>query len=79
MADAALVVEGMTIVWTGARADVPAEWYSGRAANRTFEIPYIMPGLWECVPSYACFPFPAKTRYWFISLPRPSTPVVTGL
>ncbi|KAK6079177.1 amidohydrolase [Seiridium cupressi] len=45
VANAALVVENKIIVWVGPAAELPEEYTD--ASHRFFEIPYLMPGLWE--------------------------------
>jgi imidazolonepropionase-like amidohydrolase len=44
--DAALVIENKVIAWVGAQADLPKKYTDTR--HRSFEMPYLMPGLWEC-------------------------------
>jgi imidazolonepropionase-like amidohydrolase len=44
--DAALVIDGKLIAWVGAQADLPEKYSS--AALRIYEVPYLMPGLWDC-------------------------------
>ncbi|KAI1862910.1 hypothetical protein JX265_008956 [Neoarthrinium moseri] len=43
--DAALVIENKIIAWVGAQAEVPDEYTE--APHRSFDIDYLMPGLWE--------------------------------
>lgn len=42
----ALVIEGKVIVWVGQKGDVPGEYLD--AKHRLYDVPYLMPGLWEC-------------------------------
>jgi imidazolonepropionase-like amidohydrolase len=44
--DGALVIEDKLIAWLGPAADLPAKYTD--AKHRSFAIPYIMPGLWDC-------------------------------
>ncbi|KAI2632157.1 amidohydrolase [Hypoxylon sp. NC1633] len=44
--DAALVIENKLIAWVGPRADVPSEYTD--APHRSYTVPYLMPGLWDC-------------------------------
>ncbi|KAI1266263.1 amidohydrolase [Xylariaceae sp. FL1019] len=41
----ALVVEKKMIVWVGAQAELPAKYTD--ATNRSFTVPFAMPGLWD--------------------------------
>jgi imidazolonepropionase-like amidohydrolase len=43
--DAALVIENKLIAWVGAQSDLPKKFTDGE--HRSFEMPYLMPGLWE--------------------------------
>ncbi|KAI2463352.1 amidohydrolase [Annulohypoxylon bovei var. microspora] len=44
--DAALVIDSKLIAWVGARAALPAEYTE--ASHKTYSVPYLMPGLWDC-------------------------------
>ncbi|CAJ2511323.1 Uu.00g069480.m01.CDS01 [Anthostomella pinea] len=44
--DAALVIENKVIAWVGAQSHVPSMYTD--APHRTFAIPFLMPGLWDC-------------------------------
>jgi imidazolonepropionase-like amidohydrolase len=43
--DAALVIEDKIIEWVGSQAELPKKYLD--APHRFFEMPYLMPGLWE--------------------------------
>ncbi|EON96087.1 putative amidohydrolase protein [Phaeoacremonium minimum UCRPA7] len=49
--DAALVVENKVIAWVGAEANLPQKYID--APHRSFSVPYLMPGLWECHAHFA--------------------------
>lgn len=44
--DGALVVESKLIVWVGNKSDIPRQYID--AKHRLYDVPYLMPGLWEC-------------------------------
>ncbi|KAJ6441295.1 amidohydrolase [Purpureocillium lavendulum] len=46
MPQAALVAAGKLIVWIGKHSELPKE-YTSRPHKR-YEVPYLMPGLWDC-------------------------------
>lgn len=43
--NAAIVVENKIIAWVGRQPDIPEEYTS--RAQRAYEVPYLMPGLWD--------------------------------
>lgn len=49
--DAALVVQDKLIVWVGRKSDIPQK-YTDRA-TKTYAVPYLMPGLWDCHAHFA--------------------------
>ncbi|KAH9908214.1 amidohydrolase [Xylariomycetidae sp. FL2044] len=46
ISNAALVIENKLIVWVGAQEDVPSDYT--KHPHKSYEVPYIMPGLWDC-------------------------------
>ncbi|KAH8595624.1 amidohydrolase [Bisporella sp. PMI_857] len=44
--DAALVIQGKLIAWVGSQSTLPQEYTENK--HRTFSLPYLMPGLWDC-------------------------------
>ncbi|TWU74223.1 hypothetical protein ED733_003450 [Metarhizium rileyi] len=44
--DAALVAKGRIIVWVGQQDSIPERYV--QEARRTYSVPYLMPGLWDC-------------------------------
>ncbi|KAI1076471.1 amidohydrolase [Whalleya microplaca] len=44
--DAALVVESKLIAWIGAQSEVPSKYTE--ASHKSYSVPYLMPGLWDC-------------------------------
>jgi imidazolonepropionase-like amidohydrolase len=45
LSNAALVSEGKLIVWVGDKDELPKKYID--KARRTYEVPYLMPGLWD--------------------------------
>ncbi|KAI1637237.1 amidohydrolase [Biscogniauxia mediterranea] len=44
--NAALVIENKVIAWVGAQPQVPSQYTD--SPHRSYTIPYLMPGLWDC-------------------------------
>ncbi|ORY65956.1 amidohydrolase [Pseudomassariella vexata] len=49
--DGALVIENKLIAWVGAQGDIPEKYTD--ANHRSFSVPFLMPGLWECHAHFA--------------------------
>ncbi|KAK1974500.1 amidohydrolase [Colletotrichum cereale] len=44
--DGALVISSKVIAWVGPQSSLPSEYT--RAPHRSYTVPYLMPGLWDC-------------------------------